>query len=99
MHDWTLRTIEYVWESSSVTVALRRWSRARGAPEDVQLFAGGVVDLLVPRRNEWGPSVSVLECDGPSETADGYQRLVLQMQSGDRLTIIARTFEMPPEQT
>jgi len=44
----------------------------------------------------WGPSVSINKCDGPVAQESGGFRLVIEMQSGDEIELVARQFDMPP---
>jgi hypothetical protein len=60
-----------------------------------KLTAHGVCELHVPRLNDWGPSVSVNEVFGPSDGASGRRELEVEMQSGDRIRIVAASFDFP----
>jgi len=58
------------------------------------IVAKGLSDLRLPRKQPWGPSVSVNSCEGPVEI-DGAYRLSIEMQTGDQIEIVAARFEMP----
>jgi len=90
MHDWTLKSILYEWKPARVTIIFGNL-QAQGA----QLVAEDVVDLHVPQRKEWGPSVSVNKLIGPSDLESGARKLTLEMQSGDVITITAGAFDLP----
>ena len=90
MHDWTLLSIVYDWKSGQVALQLRR-----GGSEFVSVAAMGVIDLHVPQRKEWGPSVSVNEVRGPIAEPRGKQVLEIEMQSGDVIRIVASSFNFP----
>jgi hypothetical protein len=91
MHDWTLVSILFEWKSGCVTLEFRT-DRSNSA----KLTAHGVCELHVPRLSDWGPSVSVNEVFGPSDGPSGRRELELEMQSGDRIRIVAAYFDFPP---
>ncbi|NNE67820.1 MAG: hypothetical protein HKN33_14755 [Pyrinomonadaceae bacterium] len=92
MHDWTLRSISVDLEVGNVIFHLRD-SRS----ERVELKAFDFVELHVPRTLDWGPSCSVNNCEGPIDTADGKQKLIVELQSGHRLSIIASQIKIPDD--
>lgn len=89
MHDWTLKGIELKWGEGIATLLLEAESG------DKFIIARGFVELIVPQRQEWGPSSSVMGSSGSTSCSDQQQRLEIEMQSGDVLTIVAREIEMP----
>lgn len=89
MHDWTLKSIEVTWQSGTVRLDL---ISSPGVAKC--LTARDLIELVVPRRQEWGPSESIMSSNGPEPHDDG-QRLEILMQSGDSLLIIAREITMP----
>ncbi|HEX3864833.1 MAG TPA: hypothetical protein VHY35_24370 [Stellaceae bacterium] len=90
MHDWTLLTLLFDWQTATVTISFRA-SHAKAA----SLIANGVSHLDVPRLNEWGRSVSVNKVHGPVDNGRGEQRLQIEMQSGDVIAISATSFVLP----
>ena len=90
MHDWTLVSLTFDWQGASATLSLRNPSS-----ETVSLVAENVVNLLMPKRDEWGRSVSVNEVAGPTLQSDGTQTLRIEMQSGDVIEITAGSFVLP----
>ncbi len=94
MHDWTLLSILFEWKSGRVTLAFRT-----DGSQSVKLMAHGVAELHVPRFNEWGPSVSVNKVLGPSDCASGRREVEIEMQSGDRVRIVAVSFDFPQPTT
>ena len=91
MHDWTLVSMLFEWKSGCVTLEFRT-----DGSNSAELTAHGVRELHVPRLNEWGPSISVNGVHGPSDGASGQRELVVEMQSGDRIRIVAASFDVPP---
>jgi hypothetical protein len=89
MHDWTLYSITVDWEAGTATFSLS-WS---GRP--FSLVAHDVRQLDVPRRFDWGPSVSVNKTRGPDLSEGGLFSLSIEMQSGDTITIMAARFDLP----
>jgi hypothetical protein len=90
MHDWTLKRIEVTWESGTVRLDL---ISSPGVTK--RLMARDLVELVLPRRQEWGRSESIMSSDGPLQRPDKNQQLGILMQSGDSLLIVAREIEMP----
>jgi hypothetical protein len=90
MHDWTLKNIEVAWESGTVRLDL---ISSPGITKS--LTARDFVELVVPRRQDWGPSKSIMSSNGPLRRPDGNQQLEILMQSGDTLLIIAHEIMMP----
>jgi len=91
MHDWTLVSIQFEWKEGRVALSLRNTKS-----ETVSVIADGVADLMIPRRNEWGSSVSVNCVSGPIDHPGGLQKLDIEMQSGDVIQIVAKSFRLPP---
>lgn len=89
MHDWTLLSEKVDWKEGVVSLEFEN-----GAGRQ-RLHASGLRELHVPRTQSWGPSVSVLESQGPSVLEDGSARLSIQMQTGDRIEIVAHAFDLP----
>ena len=91
MHDWTLLAVLFEWEAARVTLSFR--GAEAGA---ASIVAEGVCHLDVPRLNEWGRSVSVNKVRGPADNENSGQRcLEIEMQSGDVITVLARSFVLP----
>lgn len=90
MHDWTLKGIEVNWQTGTVSLSL---ISSPGITKS--LTARDLVELVVPRRQEWGPSDSILSSKGPQSRSDNNQQLEILMQSGDLLLIVAREITMP----
>jgi hypothetical protein len=90
MHDWTLVAIDIDWSTGRMQLDLhpRPGERAHVIARDFRR-------IEVPRRQEWGASVSILSHDGPHEYETDLRRLAILMQSGDSIEIIAREIEMP----
>src|SRR6266404_2436553 len=89
MHDWTLRSISVDWEAGTATISLT-WASLPAA-----VIAHGVQDLRIPRKLEWGHSVSVNSTRGPDPIEDGLFSFSIEMQSGDTVEVVASRFELP----
>lgn len=68
MHDWVLVNVLFLWEEGGRCRIELRDSLSKKRFID----AFGVSKLLVPRKEEWGPSVSVNEAVGPTKTGSDY---------------------------
>jgi hypothetical protein len=91
MHDWSLICISYDWKSRKLILDFRTDAG------NASLEAQGTSLLLVPHRQEWGPSVNVQKCDGLESALQSGGKLELQMQSGDTIVIEAVTFLLRKE--
>lgn len=90
MHDWILVEVRVDWGAGRVQLDL---SRKPG--ELSQVIARDFRKVEVPRRQEWGESVSVMTHVGPDQYDVDLRRLSILMQSGDSIEIVAREIEMP----
>lgn len=89
MHDWLLISVCYDWAEKQVLLILRDID-----DNEVPLRAKNTCELQLTHRNPWGPSASINKIVGPTKEERG-QRLEIHMQSGDVITILASSFEMP----
>jgi hypothetical protein len=89
MHDWILLSAVFEWDRGKVIITFKSHSGME------VLVAHSVVDLHVSQLNEWGPSVSVNEVSGPFAAGEALQSVEIEMQSGDVLSITAKSFDMP----
>jgi hypothetical protein len=93
MHDWTLVSILFEWKTARVILEF-----GTGGSKSQKPMAHGVSELHAPRLNDWGPSVSVNSVNkvaGPSDDASGRRGLEIEMQSGDHIRIVAKSFDFP----
>ena len=91
MHDWSLLSVAVGWKTGEIEIGLS----APGGPTSIR--AEGLQDLRIPRAYPWGPSISINEVRGPTAQPDGLARVEIEMQSGDLIEIIARSFRMPEQ--
>lgn len=89
MHDWKLERITIDWGSGEA----RAFVRSPKGSEEIRV--SGLREIRVPRREDWGPSVSINTVDGPNRSDDGLLHLNIEMQSGDMIEIVAESIEMP----
>jgi len=92
MHDWTLLSIDFDWKHGRVAIVLEDT-----AFSERTLTAEEVLELKIPRANEWGPSVSVNEVFEIEQMPGAYLKLRLEMQSGDVIELVAKRINMPTE--
>jgi hypothetical protein len=90
MHDWTMVAINVDWSAGCIRLDLRP---RHG--ECAQVIVRDFRRIEVPRRQEWGASVSIMSHVGPHEYDTDLRRISILMQSGDSIEIIAREIEMP----
>ena len=87
MHDATLVAIRFDWAARSCSLEFA------GAPKLAEPFVvtfSNVTELVVPARQTWGASVSVLEV-----LDRGAGRYDFAMQSGDTITVVASNNPFP----
>ena len=90
MHDWIFVTLLVEWLKGVVTITLKN-----STSSDVFIVAEGLVDLKVPKRDEWGESVSINEVDGPRALDNGNSYIAIEIQSGDKIEIAAKSIYLP----
>ncbi|PKM44045.1 MAG: hypothetical protein CVV05_13150 [Gammaproteobacteria bacterium HGW-Gammaproteobacteria-1] len=90
MHDWTLLALVVDWVKGMVTITFRN-----SQSQEVFLMAEGLSDLRVPKREEWGGSVSVNEVEGPKQLQNGNTYVSIEMQSGDKVELEAKSISLP----
>lgn len=90
MHDWTLLTLTIDWMKGEAMITFKNCQS-----QEVFLIAEGLSDFRVPKREEWGKSVSVNEVEGPKALQNGKFYFSIEMQSGDKIELEARTISLP----
>jgi hypothetical protein len=85
LHDAVLERIEVLWERCICNCIIRPVSPER---QTVILRFSGVTEVRIPHVNPWGPSSSILE------VRESEQSYVLEMQSGDSISIMAAGYEI-----
>jgi hypothetical protein len=89
MHDWTLLSISFDWKAACVTVRLQTHG-----PVIRTLVANDVVEVKIPKRQEWGPSVSVNATSEVASATAATTHLKIEMQTGDVIEIVAGMFTL-----
>ncbi|MCL7423218.1 MAG: hypothetical protein M8364_20220 [Methylobacter sp.] len=90
MHDWTLVSILVDWIKGTVTVTFKNYESNL-----VMLIADGLINLHIPKHEEWGESISINEVTGPILLNNGNYYLELEIQSGDKIELEAKSIKMP----
>ncbi|MBT9098268.1 hypothetical protein KFZ76_11190 [Methylovulum psychrotolerans] len=93
MHDWILLAILVAWTKSGEGRVTMTFTTNKS--NQVELTATGLVNLAVPKYEEWGPSNSVNRVFGPVQRDNGNYRVEIELQSGDTLTLEAKSIQMP----
>ena len=89
LHDATLMSAEIDWDSGLLKLLLIP-SRVAAIPK--KIIAKDTVKLHLTRDFPWGRSVSINEVI--LEKNENDQKLIIKMQSGDTVEIIARSITM-----
>lgn len=87
LHDATLDRVTFYWERGEVELLVR----SRESSE-IRIVAQGTARLSITRRLEWGPSCSINQLSVQRTDRDELQTVLIEMQSGDVLTIEAERF-------
>ena len=90
MHDWTFSSLSVDWKTGDASLVFLN-PESQPAPVVIR----GISLLNLPRKREWGMSVSVNSVSGPVALADGNVRIEIEMQSGDLIEIIADSILLP----
>lgn len=92
MHDWTLASLMVEWVKGMVTITFKN-----SDSQEVLLIAEGLADLKIPKREDWGESVSVNEVEGSSSLDNGNSYIAIEIQSGDKIELEARSIYLPDD--
>src|SRR3990167_3885629 len=90
MHDWTLISILIEWAKGVVIITFKNHQS-----KEAVLMANEFADLHVPKQEEWGESVSINKMTGPILLENGNYYIELEMQSGDKLYLEAKSIQIP----
>jgi hypothetical protein len=90
MHDWILISILVEWTKGTVIITFDTYEF-----NSVSLIAEGLIEIIIPKHEEWGRSVSINEACGPIQLENGNYRLKLEIQSGDTIVLEATSIQMP----
>lgn len=93
LHDAVLVSVQLGWKLGTLRLEFVPHQVYPDQPRVIEVREVSHAEL--PRRHEWGPSVSVLEAKEPELSNDGY-RLVIAMQSGDKLVVVGKEFVLDP---
>jgi hypothetical protein len=80
MHDWYLENIQISLAPNRVVLTF-----LVPGEELPRIVNTHFIEISLPQKNEWGPSVYVME--GVRKQKDGRDQLWLEMQSGDLIII------------
>jgi hypothetical protein len=88
LHDGILYELRLDWEQRTCIAFISAFvTRGQDAVRR-QILWRDVSEVSVPHRNPWGPSVCINR-----KSVDSSGVFVIEMQSGDEITIHARAFE------
>lgn len=85
LHDAQLKSVVLDFEQGIITLMLIPHDHYPGQPSTI--VAEDVTSVSITREQPWGPSASINDSEGPEDS-----RFVIEMQSGDELTITAGSF-------
>jgi hypothetical protein len=89
-HDAQLSVVEIDWSAGT---ACHHFVPNQAFPDQPRILdAHGLRHAEFPRRHDWGPIACVLETSGPELASDDESRLVITMQSGDSIVLVATEF-------
>ncbi|KHT14765.1 hypothetical protein [Pectobacterium brasiliense] len=90
MHDWTLLSLLVDWGEGTLVIKL-----LNNKSEPVVIKANGVKLLNIPKSDEWGESASVNEVIEFDRNPYGFERIKIEIQSGDVIEIVAEEILFP----
>lgn len=89
MHDWVLVSVFVDWNDGKAILTFKN------EKSDFVLYvAENLLDLKISKLEEWGPSISINEAFGPTLLHTGNYSFELEMQSGDRIFLEAKSIFM-----
>ena len=88
LHDATLLDFALDWRTSVLQI------RLAAATGPVEIVVEGLEAVRLTNLAPWGPSASILEVGLAEGLGDG-QRLVIRLQSGDEIEVLARRIQLP----
>jgi hypothetical protein len=90
LHDAILERVTLDWAAARVSIEVTTRDGA------ATIVGDGVIMLRCPRREPWGPSRHINGVSGPGNIYAGSDvfALEIEMQSGDKLELEARTIEL-----
>jgi hypothetical protein len=89
MHDWIFEKASVDWKEAVARLEFNWHGKLK------VVRATGLSDIHLPRHLPSGRSDAVDRCDGPTKLQSGGYGLAIEMQSGDKIELVARQFEMP----
>ena len=89
MHDWVSMSIAVDWGLGQAVILVKGPSSTAQ-----EIHADEILEIVINRLEPWGPSESINEVSGPAVAGDGSQTLEIEMQSGDVLTLRARSIRL-----
>lgn len=84
MHDWTLLSLLVDWREGQLVIKL-----LNNKSEQVLIKANGVKLINIPKSDEWGESVSVNEVIELGKNPHGFEKMKIEIQSGDVIEVVA----------
>ncbi|AIK15188.1 putative RhsC immunity protein [Pectobacterium atrosepticum] len=90
MHDWTLLSLLIDWSKGELVIKL-----LNSNSEPVVIKASGVKLINIPKSDEWGESVSINEVIELDRNSYGFERMKIEIQSGDIIEIVAEEILLP----
>ena len=92
LHDASLLNFFLEWENGKLTIELRFYDDDHVASINLlKIIAINWITFNCPRKEEWGPSVSINKIEIKKLSKD-IQHLSIEMQSGDIIFIDAEEF-------
>ena len=89
MQNWVFKAASVEWKEGTARLELS----SDGTLKIIR--AVGVSDIRLHRKVPLGPSVLVKQCEGPTKIESGEYSLVIEIQGGDKIELVARQFVMP----
>ncbi|MCG8711119.1 hypothetical protein JHU04_004497 [Brenneria sp. 4F2] len=90
IHDWTLLSLLVDWSKGELNISL-----LNSGSEQVVIKANGIKLINIPKSDEWGESVSVNELIEFNADFNGFERMRIEVQSGDVIEVIAEKILFP----
>jgi len=93
LHDSSLLSFFLEWKNGQLTIELKFYDYSVASIKSLKIIATNWVTFNCPRKEEWGPSVSINKVD-IKELSKDLKILSIEMQSGDTIFIEAQDFSV-----
>ena len=94
LHDASLVSINYDWENKTASITGSFYNRVNGETQKFTLEFSETSSIEIPHKEEWGASSQINRVVLAQST-----EFIIEMQSGDKISIAAQEFRFSSKTT